>query len=73
MPRRTTFAGLSLLVLLSISLSCGRNDPPVSARRVDVSVKNNVLKVKDLDGSTTLYCECPCSVSFDKDPVTYSC
>jgi hypothetical protein len=70
MPRRIKLAVFFLLLLLSISLSCGHD---VAARKVEVAVKNNVLKVKDLNSDTTLYCECPCSVSFDKDPVTYSC
>ena len=71
MPRRVKCIGVSLLLLLPVlSLSCGQD---VAARKVETSVKNNVLKVKDLKTDTTLYCECPCNVSFDKDPVIYSC
>jgi hypothetical protein len=73
MPTPVKCIGVSLLFLLSLSLSCGHDQPPVAGRKVEVSIKGKTLTVKDLDKDTTLTCECPCNVSFDKDPVKYSC
>jgi hypothetical protein len=54
------------------SLDLGINNVTVVAKKIDASVKNGKLTVKDLDNKTTTECTCPCSVTFD-DKVKVSC